>query len=104
MQDAYAAFLVSYAYDSEPGEVEVRISISGNHCGISESLQQVILEFRDIGKPFDPLEVRAADIGLNAEERKIGGLGIFMTRQLMDAVEYRCEVGKNILTMKKLWG
>lgn len=95
--------IVSYAYDSEPGEVEIRISISGNHCGISKSLQQVILEFRDIGKPFDPLEVRAADIGLNAEERKIGGLGIFMTRQLMDAVEYRYELGKNILTMKKSW-
>ena len=56
----------------------------------------------DTGKPFDPTIVPDADVNLSAEDRQIGGLGIFLVRQIMDSVEYRRIDGKNILTMIKL--
>ena len=55
----------------------------------------------DIGVPFDPTQADTADTSLGVEERPIGGLGIFLVRQIMDSVEYRYEGGKNILTMTK---
>lgn len=103
--------IASYAYESGAGDVEIgsvgdgtfggKVEIS---CRILEDSSQVILEFKDGGRPFDPLAVPSADIGLSAKERPIGGLGIFMTRKLMDVVEYRYENGKNVLTMRKSWG
>lgn len=56
---------------------------------------------QDKGKEFDPTQVEDADITLNANERKIGGLGIFLVRQIMDSVEYTRTDNKNILTLKK---
>ena len=55
----------------------------------------------DSGVPFDPTKTDTADTSLGVEERPIGGLGIFLVRQIMDSVEYRYEGGKNILTMTK---
>jgi len=58
-------------------------------------------EIIDGGKPFDPTAHDDPDVTLSAEERSIGGLGIFMVRQIMDEVRYeRCD-GKNRLTMIK---
>ena len=59
------------------------------------------LELKDYGLEFDPTEVPQADITLSAEEREIGGLGVFLVHQIMDTVEYRRTDGANILTMKK---
>lgn len=56
----------------------------------------------DTGKEFDPTAVPEADITLSAEEREIGGLGIFLVKQIMDTVEYQRSGDKNILTLKKL--
>lgn len=95
MEEIYVN-IVDYAYFPETGEVEVC-------CSLKEEPLQVVIEFRDGGQPFDPLEHPEADINLSADEREIGGLGILMTRQLMDAVEYRYECGKNVLTLKKSW-
>ena len=55
----------------------------------------------DSGMPFDPTAAELADITLTASERPIGGLGIFLVRQLMDFVGYERKDGKNILTVKK---
>ncbi|MBQ3889087.1 MAG: ATP-binding protein, partial [Clostridia bacterium] len=55
----------------------------------------------DHGVPYDPLAKDDPDISLSAEEREIGGLGIFMTKQLMDDVAYTYKNGQNILTLKK---
>ena len=51
--------------------------------------------------PFDPTAAPQADVTLGVEDRKIGGLGIYLVRNIMDTVSYRYENGKNILTMIK---
>ncbi|MDO4531412.1 MAG: SpoIIE family protein phosphatase, partial [Bacillota bacterium] len=60
---------------------------------------EVLLTFRDNGKPYNPLEAEDPDITLSAEERSIGGLGVYMVRQMMDQVEYTYEDGCNVLTL-----
>ena len=55
----------------------------------------------DSGKPFDPTQASEPDLTLQAEDRPIGGLGIFLVRQIMDQVEYQYRDGKNILTLSK---
>ena len=55
----------------------------------------------DSGKWFDPTTVPTADTTLSAEERSIGGLGIFLVRQLMDSVNYERIGGFNVLTLRK---
>lgn len=59
------------------------------------------LTVQDDGVAFDPTAVPEADVSLSAEERPIGGLGIFLIRQIMDKVVYQRTEGKNVLTMKK---
>lgn len=82
-----------YAYpEGTVGDVTIRFSATG------EELEIVIT---DSGTPFDPTQCQDADITLSVEERPIGGLGIFLERQLMDAISYRRADGHNILTMRK---
>jgi anti-sigma regulatory factor (Ser/Thr protein kinase) len=64
----------------------------------------ITLEFEDGGKPYNPLTAEAPDVTLSAEEREIGGLGVFMVKKLMDSAEYRHENGRNILTLIKQSG
>ena len=61
------------------------------------------LEFRiiDNGKPFDPTKVPDVDVSLSAEEREIGGLGIFLLRKMMDNIYYQRVGDKNVLTLIK---
>lgn len=61
----------------------------------------VTVVFSDDGTPYDPTAKPDPDITLSAEERKIGGLGIFMVKKIMDSVVYEYRGGKNILTLKK---
>ena len=84
--------IAHYAYAPSTGEVEVS-------CGAENGVFTVI--FADRGKPFDPLAHADPDITLSADEREIGGLGIFMTKKFMSSVAYRYEDGKNILTITK---
>ena len=51
--------------------------------------------------PYDPLKKEDPDITLSAEERAIGGLGIFMVKKTMDEISYEYKDGKNILRIKK---
>ena len=55
----------------------------------------------DHGIPYDPLAKEDPDVTLSAEERQIGGLGIFMVKQTMDDVSYEYKDGRNILRLKK---
>lgn len=84
--------IAHYAYEEETGMAEVSVSIEEN---------EVIISFEDSGRKFNPLENETPDISLGIEEKNIGGLGIFLTLQIMDNVEYEYSNGKNILTMKK---
>lgn len=70
-------------------------------CLIDEESLQVTIQFLDSGKPFNPLLKQDPDISLSAEERDIGGLGVFMVKKMMDTVNYEYKEGKNILTIKK---
>jgi anti-sigma regulatory factor (Ser/Thr protein kinase) len=60
---------------------------------------EIIFVLEDSGKAFDPTKVDDPDITLSAEDRDIGGLGIFLVQQLMSGVTYSREDGKNVLTM-----
>jgi anti-sigma regulatory factor (Ser/Thr protein kinase) len=62
---------------------------------------QLIFVLTDSGKEFDPTQAPDADITLSAEERQIGGLGIFLIRQIMNKVEYQRIDGQNVLTLGK---
>ena len=85
--------VILYAY---PKEEQKDIFISAN---MSDNI--LIFVLTDSGKEFDPTKVPDADITLPAEEREIGGLGIFLIRQIMDTVEYQRVDGKNVLSMSK---
>lgn len=87
--------IVHYAYNPEIGKATIR-------CEVTDNPMQVIIQFMDSGIPFDPLAKEDADITLSAEEREIGGLGIFMVKQSMDEVSYEYVEGKNVLTIKKV--
>lgn len=83
-----------YAY--RDGEGEVRFTIA-----FDEETRNITFEMADMGIAFDPLKKPDPDITLSAEEREIGGLGIFITKKTMDSVTYAYENGENILTMIK---
>jgi sigma-B regulation protein RsbU (phosphoserine phosphatase) len=92
--------IASYAYAGEAGisgeastgAVIVRINCDG---------KTIMMQFEDSGIAFNPLEQAMPDIKASMQDRKIGGLGIFLTRKWMDEVSYKKENGKNILTIRK---
>ena len=84
----------SYAYNPDVGPATVRVEV----C--QEPLS-VIITFIDNGVPYNPLEAEAPDIGLSAEDRPIGGLGIYMVKKTMDGISYEYKDGRNILSIKK---
>ena len=86
--------IASYAYAPEQGPATVRVEVS-------EDPVTVTITFVDNGMPYDPLAKQDPDLTLSAAEREIGGLGIFMTKQIMDDVVYEYRDGQNILTLKK---
>ncbi len=86
--------IASYAY--APGHGDAVIG-----CRVEEDPPSITVQLRDWGKPFDPLAKKDADITLSAEDRDIGGLGIYMVKNSMDAVDYKREDGQNVLTIRK---
>ena len=87
--------VVRYAYEGGMGWIEV-----GTELDPAGVMLTIVL--RDAGVPFNPLDKADPDITLSAEERQIGGLGIFLCKQLMDHIEYKYEDGCNVLTMSKI--
>lgn len=86
--------IARYAYGDGEGTAVIGVKCEGNP-------KQAVIQFSDQGMPYNPLKKRDPDIRLSAEERQIGGLGIFMVKKSMDTMEYLYENGKNILTIKK---
>lgn len=87
--------VVRYAYEGGIGWLE-----AGTH--LDDKSLILTIELRDAGKPFNPLEEADPDITLSANERPVGGLGIYLCKQMMDNITYRYEDGNNVLIMKKL--
>ena len=69
-------------------------------CAVDDN--RIMLVFTDNGSPYNPLDKEDPDTTLSAEEREIGGLGIFMVKKTMDDVTYEYSSGYNRLTLKKL--
>lgn len=86
--------VVRYAYNGGIGWLEAGTSLDQDKLLLT-------IELRDAGVPFNPLEKEDPDITLSAEEREVGGLGIFLCKKMMDSLSYRYEDGNNILTMTK---
>lgn len=87
--------IAHYAYrPAGDGFAEIR-------CEITENPLQVTIQFLDDGIPYNPLEKEDPDVSMGADDREIGGLGIFMVKKSMDGIKYSYENGKNILTIMK---
>ena len=83
--------IVSYAYENGQGYIIVNVSVEdGRLC----------LLFQDEGIPFNPLEKQDPDITLSIEDRPIGGLGIFLCKQMMDSMTYTYNNNQNNLKME----
>ena len=85
---------ISYGYP-EGGQYELLVRLT------LEEEKDLIIEIRDDGFPFNPLERDEPDISQDIEERPIGGLGIHLVRKMMDEIEYRWEDDHNVLVMRK---
>ena len=83
-----------YAYPDGEGDMSLQV-------GLDDQSRAITLCMRDRGIPFDPLKKPDPDITLSAEEREIGGLGIFIAKKTMDSLSYSYENGENVLTMMK---
>ena len=93
--DEILANVANYAYGEESGPVTLRV-------GLEDEPRTAVIRFTDSGVPFNPLEKEVPDsISLSADDRPIGGLGIYLVRKLMDEVAYEHREGKNILVLKK---
>ena len=88
--------IINYAYPE--GKHELIYLSAKVHNG------SIVFVLTDTGKEFDPTMAKEADITLSAEERPIGGLGIFLIRNIMNEVRYERIEGKNILTLEKKLG
>jgi anti-sigma regulatory factor (Ser/Thr protein kinase) len=87
--------VISYAFEGiEERSISVDWSLHDH---------QIELHIVDNGRPFNPLNIPDAETGKSADERRIGGLGIFLARRMMDRMKYQRENQRNILTLWKSW-
>lgn len=86
--------IANYAYKPHTGLVTITAETNTDP-------KQIRLILKDRGIPFNPLERPDPDVTLSAEDRKVGGLGIFFSKSKTDDMQYRYEDGQNILTITK---
>jgi serine/threonine-protein kinase RsbW len=83
--------VISYAYaDDNEHNIEVRMARTGTRLSVT---------ITDDGLPFNPLSMKKPNIELSLEDREIGGMGIYLVRNLVDDVSYQRRIGKNVMTM-----
>lgn len=82
----------SYSYPEGTGNATLKLDFIND---------DVLITLIDSGIPFDPISKEDPDISLSAEERDIGGLGIYMVKQTMDEMKYERKDNMNILSMRK---
>ena len=86
--------IAKFAYAPGKGDASIRIEDADGGLAVS-------IVFTDSGQPYNPLDEKDPDVTLPAEDREIGGLGVYMVKQTMDDIEYEYKDGKNILTLTK---
>ena len=86
--------IASYAYEGKTGDARIKIDTDSDPG-------KVLVTFYDTGIPYNPLAKEDPDVTLSADERQIGGLGIFMVKKSMDDMKYEYKDGQNILTLIK---
>ena len=86
--------IAHYAYAPETGPATIRVETAPEQ-------RTVTITFLDGGVPYNPLAKPDPDVTLSAEERQIGGLGIYMVKKSMDEVQYEYRNGQNVFMMKK---
>ncbi len=86
--------IANYAYPDGTGSAKIQAEVTAEPFSAQ-------ITFIDSGIPYDPLAKADPDVTLSAEDRQIGGLGIFMVKKSMDDVKYEFTDGQNILTLKK---
>ena len=92
--DEALANSINYAYpEGTVGTIILDVEDDGS---------DLVFRLTDEGTPFDPTKEGDVDTTLSVEERPIGGLGIFLIKQMMDSVTYERMDNKNILTMRKV--
>lgn len=85
--------IISYGYqDTQEHDIFLRLTIEG---------KDFMAEVEDDGIPFNPLDSQDPDITLPVQDRPIGGLGIHLTKKMMDGIDYERRDGKNFLRLKK---
>lgn len=89
--------IANYAYKPGEGPATVRIEAEDDPLRVS-------ITFIDHGMQYNPLAAEDPDVTLAVRERRIGGLGVFMVKNMMDAVSYDYKDGENILTIRKVLG
>lgn len=89
--------IASYAYAPGTGSATIRFETTHDPLTVE-------ITFIDSGVPYDPLARKDPDVTLAAEDRDIGGLGIYMVKKSMDAVDYEYRNGQNVLRIKKIIG
>jgi serine/threonine-protein kinase RsbW len=88
-----ATNIVIHGYRGRPGEIEIELRRRG---------AAIEIQLRDHAPPFDPTHVPAPDLNLPLHKRPLGGMGVHVTRQIMDAIRYRVTPdGGNELTLVK---
>lgn len=86
--------IAHYAYHPETGLATVQVDVA-------KDPPTVAITFVDTGVPYNPLAKEDPDVGLAAEDRAIGGLGIYMVKKSMDDIDYAYKDGRNILRIRK---
>lgn len=86
--------IAHYAYPGGTGDAVVQFEFDAPS-------RTAAVTFMDSGVPYDPLKKEDPDVTLPAEQRKIGGLGIFLVKKTMDEMRYERRDGRNVLTIKK---
>ncbi len=92
--DELVSNVVRYAYGDSIGKLTVI-------AGLCDNPDIFKITFIDSGLPYNPLEKDDPDVTMSADDRQIGGLGIFMVKKTMDNIEYKYENNQNILSIYK---
>ena len=85
--------IAKYAYKQITGNCNIKIHVDNNNI--------IECTFEDLGTPFNPLEKKDPRLNASVKERNVGGLGIYMSKNIMDNIEYEYKNNKNILKITK---